>query len=227
MNIFLAILVIFIATGCSIGTPKPQTGGGASVNANLVPQMGRVVTPVDPYSPPSASITQPQNPDSASSQDVSYQIEETIEYPIDTVKETTTTYPDGRSLTIREPIPAGTKVVKKSSSNVNQEIGGSWKDTAREFGAALGSFAVVQYIGIGVLLFGAVSFFNLGLRTLIGGKDVSLALAACGGVMMFGPFILVKYSNYFFLAIVAAGLYWLVTRLKYKEALLDAKNGKA
>lgn len=171
---------------------------------------------------PQSSITQPDNPNSSSSQDVNYEYLEEVVVPIDTLKETVTNYPDGRSVTVKEPMPAGTRIIKKSKSAVNQAVGGSWHDTAREMSAALGSFQGVQYAGIAFLILGGVGFFHPVLRALIGGKDVAMALGGCGAIMMFGPFLFVQYSQYFFLAILAAGGYWFIARFKYKDGKLDA-----
>jgi len=175
---------------------------------------------------PAATLNQPENPNSASSQDVKYEYEEVVYTPVDVVRETTTVYPDGRSVTLKEPIPAGTRIVKKSKSSVNQEIGSSWRDTARELSAALASFQGVQYVGIALLLAGAVCFFHPVLRAIVGGKDVALAVSGCGAIMMFGPFLFVQYSRYFFLAILLAGGYWLIARFKYQHGKLDALESK-
>jgi hypothetical protein len=224
-NIYKLVSMVVLAailSGCIPGGLKPQKGGSASVNKPEQAPKGIIVPGKDHFSPPSATLEQPQNPNSTSSQGVSYEMEEVVITPYDVIKETITQYGDDRIVTVRETIPAGTKTIRKAKSNVNQEIGGSWKDTTREIGAALASFKGVQYAGIAVLLFAAYSFFNLPVRTLIGGKDVSMALGGCGAVMMFGPFILVTYANYFFLAILAVGAYWVLARLKYKEGKLDA-----
>lgn len=175
---------------------------------------------------PATSLKQSDSPNSSSSQAVDYEYEESITTYVDTVKETVTNYPDGRSVIVKEPIPAGTLVVKKAKSAVQQELGSSWKDTAKEMAAALGSFQVVQYVGIAVFLFGAVGYFHPVVRPIIGGKDTAMAVGGSGLAMIFGPYLFVKYSNYFFLAILAAGGYWVISRLKYKEAILDAKTGK-
>lgn len=175
-----------------------------------------------PTGMPSATITQSENPQSASGQDVSYESEETITTPFDTIKTTVTEYGDGRKVTVQEPVPAGTKVVRKTKQRVEQSLGGSWKDTAREMAAALGSFQSVQYVGIAVFLFGAVAFFNVFLLKLVGGKDGALVVAGCGLLMMFGPFLFVTYAKWFFLAIVLAGVYWLLARFKYQHGRLDA-----
>ncbi len=232
VNCKKAVLILtLIFAGCMPFGPKPQKGGSGSVRG-LIPAMGQnpvkstetasvgVLAP----SMPSATITQSENPQGASGQNVSFESEEDITTPYDVVKTTTTEYPDGRRVIVKEPMPAGTKTSKRVKQNVEQKLGGAWKDTAREMAAALGSFQSVQYVGIAVFLFGAVSFFNLALRTLIGGKDVSMAIGGCGLVMIFGPYLFVTYSKWFFLAIVAAGMYWVVARLKYKEGIIDANK---
>ncbi len=231
----IAVLIALAASGCSL-MPSPQHGGSAhsgpvseptkAIAGNIAPASGS-----DPRSPtlsmPQSSITQSDNPNSNSAQSVDYEYEEVIVAPIDTVKETITNYPDGHSVIVREPQPAGTRVIRKTKSNVNQQLGSSWKDTARELGAALGSFRMVQYAGIGLLLFGAVAFFHPVLRTLVGGKDTAMAVGGCGVVMMFGPYLFVTYSNYFFLAILAAGGYWLIARFKYQHGKLDILESQA
>ncbi len=215
----LILTMAFLATSCShIGAQK---GGSASVSHPSPKSFNGQISTPSGDSGPTATLTQPDNPNSSSKQDVNYEYEEETTLPYDTVKTTSTAYPDGRVVTVSEPIPAGTKLVKRSKSNVIQEVGGSWKDTARELSAALGSFRGVQYVGIALLLAGAVCFFHPVLRGIIGGKDTAMAIGGCGAVMMFGPYLFVKYSNYFFLAILGVGAYWLIARLKYKEGKLD------
>ncbi len=227
-KLLLTLVVVFMA-GCALMPLKPQKGGSASVGASVstqaeMPVKGKETASVGALPAPgipSASITQSENPQGPSGQSVSYEMTDEVTLPYDVVKTMVTEYPDGRKVTITEPMPAGTKVSKHIKQNVDQSLGGSWKDTAREMAAALGSFAAVQYVGIAFLLFGAVSFFNLAIRTLIGGKDVSMAIGGCGLVMMFGPFLFVTYAKWFFLAIVLVGAYWVIARLKYKEAIAD------
>jgi len=152
-------------------------------------------------------------------------MEETVT-PYDVVKTTTTSYPDGRKVTIHEPLPAGTKVSKRIKQNVEQNLGGSWKDTARTYAAALGSFQAVQYAGIAVFLLGGASFFNVFLLKLVGGKDGAMVIAGCGLVMIFGPYLFVTYSKWFFLAILVFGIYWILARFKYQHGKLDAIESK-
>lgn len=231
MKAALLCVLVGLVAGCAY-TP-PQKGGSATVSAGA-PAVARpaasVTTPATqpgdgvPVGLPSATITQPENPQGASGQAVSYESEQTTETPVDAVKRTVTEYPDGRRVTVEEPMPAGTRVTHRVRQNVEQNLGGSWKDTARELGAALGSFKGVQYVGCLVLVLGGLAFVHPVGRKLIGGKDAALVLAGAGAVMMFGPYFLVRYSNVFLVALLGFGLYWLVARLKYKEGLLDA-NG--
>jgi len=223
-NLLFMTMLVFSASCCST---TAQKGGGASVSHPSPKSLkGEISAPSVDSGMPTATITQPENPNSSSKQDVNHEYEEETTLPYDTVKTTSTAYPDGRVVTVSEPMPAGTKFVKRSKSAVNQEVGGSWRDTAREMSAALGSFKGVQYVGIAVLLFGAVGFFHPVVRTIIGGKDVAMALGGAGAVMMFGPFLFVKYSSFFLLAILGVGGYWVIARLKFKEGVLDAKTGK-
>lgn len=218
----LIALSVLLVVSCS-SLIRPQKGGGATVSPVATKSFNGQINPptIDSMGMPAATITQPDNPNSSSSQAVNYDYEETTIVSVDTVKETVTNYPDGRSVTIKEPIPSGSRIVKKSKSSVNQAVGGSWKDTAREVSAALGSFQAVQYAGIFVMLAGAVGFFHPVLRTIIGGKDVAMVVAACGAIMMFGPYLLVQYSKFFFLAILLAAGYWVIARFKYQHGKLD------
>lgn len=224
MRRLLLTLGLCLLAGCIPPGTRPQQGGGASVaSAPRGPSTGQITPSGDVFNtPPTATIKQSENPNSASAQTVDYESSEEVTIPVDTVKETITSFPDGRSVTVREPMPAGTRIVKKAKSNVNQQLGSSWKDTAREFAAALGSFQIVQYVGIAVFLFGAVGFFHPVVRALIGGKDTAAAIGGAGVVMMFGPFLFVKYSAWFFLAILLVGGYWVFARFKYQHGQLDA-----
>lgn len=230
MRRLLALTVLFLFASCSWPNTRPQKGGGASVGptSSFVSESGvkrsetASVGSISTLGIPSATISQSENPQSGSGQDVSFESEEETVVPFDTIKTTITEYDDGRKVTVQEPVPAGTKITRRVKQRVEQNLGGSWKDTAREMTAALGSFQGVQYIGIGVFLFGAVAFFNAAIRAIIGGKDVAMAVGAAGLVMMFGPFLFVTYAKWFFLAIVLAGLYWLFARFKYQHGRLDA-----
>lgn len=222
MRIVSILTMMALLCGCGAFT-KPQKGGGASVSPIPSKSFNGQINPSSDgfMGMPVSTITQPDNPNSESSQSVDHEYEEVVIMSSDTTRETVTSYPDGRSITIKEPIPAGSQIVKRSRSAVNQAVGGSWKDTAREISAALGSFRPVQFAGIAFLAFGAVSFFHPILRRVIGGKDVAMAIAGCGAVMMFGPFLFVQYSQFFFLAILAAGGYWLIARFKYLHGAHD------
>lgn len=232
MRSILATIILFVLTGCSLLGPaaQPQRGGAALVSpahqSGVVGQKNATTeAPAEPgptLGMPRTSLIQPDNPNSTSSQGVDYEYEEVTVIPIDTMRETTTNYSDGHSVTVKEPIPGGTRVIKKAKSKVEQNLGSSWRDTAREMGAALASFQVVQYVGIAVLLLGAAAFFHPVLRTLIGGKDTAMAIGACGAAMIFGPYLFVQYSKWFFLALIAAGCYWLIARFKYQHGQLDA-----
>lgn len=221
------MLLALLLMGCPLPSARPQKGGSASVgpSASVMgtnPVNTSETASVGNIGLPHASITQPENPQATSGQAVEFESVEETTIPFDTVKTTVTDYGDGRKVTVQEPIPAGTKVVKRVRQKVEQSLGGSWKDTAREMAAALGSFQSVQYVGIAIFLFGAVGFFHPVVRTLIGGKDVAMAVGGAGLLMMFGPFLFVTYSKFFFLAIVLAGVYWLVARFKYQHGRLDA-----
>ena len=233
MRLFLILCLAFLPA-CSLLT-KAQKGGGASVSASVnSPATAKETAPVGILAAsttigqaiPTATITQPDNPQGSSGQSVSYQHEEVAEVPVDTVKKTVTDYPDGRKVTVEEPMPAGTRIIKRSNQKVEQQLGGSWKDLARETAAALGSFQWVQYIGVVVFLLGAVGYFHPVVRPIIGGKDTALVVGLCGMVMIFGPYLLVAYSKYFILAILGAAAYWIVARLKFKEGILEEKTKK-
>ena len=221
MRVFVILAFFLSLAGCNY--LKPQKGGSASVSSPLeatYTAMGSVA-PTSPNSLPNATITQPENPNGSSQQDVSFEKTITVEVPYDTVRKTVTEYPDGRKVTVEEPVPAGTRTTEHVKQGVTQVVGGSWYDSAREIGAKLGSFKGVQYVGIAVLLIGAVGFIHPVARGLIGGKDTALVVGAVGIGMIAGPFLLVEYSKWFFGLIVIAIGYWFISRLKYKEGIAD------
>lgn len=217
----LLALTLIITSGCS--HIIPQKGGSASISSPIkaVSKAVGSVIPTSEIGLPNATITQPDNPNGQSSQVASFEKTVTVEIPYDSVKKTVTEYPDGRKVTIEEPILAGTKTTEHVKQGVQQTIGGSWYDKAREIGAKLGSFKEVQYVGMLVLLIGAIGFAHPVVRALIGGKDTALVVGAVGIGMIAGPFLLVQYSAWFFLLLLVAIGYWFISRLKYKEGIAD------
>lgn len=217
----LITVTMILLTGCS--HVIPQKGGSASVSSPIAAVSGEVggVASSREVGLPNATIKQPDNPNGSSSQVATFEKTVTVEIPYDSVKKTVTEYPDGRRVTVEEPILAGTKTVEHIKQGVEQKLGGSFYDKAREIGAKLGSFKEVQYVGMLVLLIGAVGFVHPVVRALIGGKDTALVVGAVGIGMISGPFLLVQYSAWFFLLLLVAIGYWFVSRLKYKEGIAD------
>lgn len=217
----LITITMILLTGCS--HVIPQKGGSASVSSSIAafPEKAGSVVSSREVGLPNATIKQPDNPNGLSSQNLTFEKTVTIEIPYDSVKKTVTEYPDGRRVTVEEPILAGTKTTEHIKQGVQQQLGGSWYDNAREVGAKLASFQSVQYVGMIVLLIGAVGFAHPVVRALIGGKDTAIVVGSVGLGMVVGPFILVEYSKWFFGLIVIAIAYWFISRLKYKEGIAD------
>lgn len=206
-------LSILALSGCA--TLKPQKGG----RADIWPVDQRGIESELPL----ASMQQPENPNSASTQESAY--ERTVEtvYPVETVFTSVSKAPDGTETTKTEVLPAGTVKREILKHNVKQNVSPSWKDTAREIQAKLGSFKAVQWMG-GLMLVAAVSCFHPVVRTIIGGgKQIPMILAATGAALIFGPAIIVGNEKLFLIGgIIIPSIAYLLIRLSHKEGKEDA-----
>lgn len=221
---------VLLLSGCAL-IPSPQKGGSASVGAPSSPAPQKAATGLKTASVgiptenamPAASITQPENPQGSSGQNVTYDHLSEVTTPFDSVKTTTTTYPDGRKVTVEEPQPAGTKVVNHTSQKVEQNLGGTWKDTAREVAVKLSAYSSLIYIGVALIIFGAAGLFYTPLKVVLGGgKQFPIAVAAIGALLIITPMILVGNEGPVLIgAVVLGGVAWLVIRLTRKEAVSD------
>lgn len=230
MKRILILWAILSLSGCHL-IPTPQKGGGASVGASVSPapqnpgkglETASVGIPAE-NAMPAATITQPENPQGSSGQNVTYDHISEVTTPVDVVKTTTTVYPDGRKVTVEEPQAAGTKVVNHTSQKVEQNLGGTWKDTAREVAVKLSAYSSLIYIGVGLIIFGAAGLFYTPLKVILGGgKQFPIAVAAIGALLVITPMMLVGNEGPVLIgAVVLGGVAWLVIRLTRKEAVSD------
>lgn len=174
---------------------------------------------------PEATLTQPENPNQESGQSVSYERETVVTVPTQSEVKTETVREDGSKVTIIETFPAGTQRRETVRQGVQQNVSGSWKDTAREMGAKLASMRPVQIAGILALL-GAAAMFHPAVRLAIGGgKTVQIATGAIGLLLIFGPVLIVGQEKLLLvLGLLGAVAAWFISRLSHKEGQLDAKN---
>lgn len=212
IGIAFGILAALILTGCGTGV-RPQRGGESKVTLAGIP-------------PTVATITQPENPGAASSQQVHRDETRQNVVSIPTVRVTETPQTDGTVVRVTEQFAPQvlTSTVKEHTATT---LGAAQKDEAREIGAKLASFRFVQYAGIAVLLLGAFGYAHPVGRALIGGKDTALIVGLVGVGMVAGPFILVQYANYLWLLLLVAAAYWFLSRMKYQHGQLDALKEKA
>jgi hypothetical protein len=141
---------------------------------------------------------------------------------------TTTTFPDGRKIEVKEERPAGTVVTESVKQGIKQEISGSWKDTARELGVKLAAGRPVQYAGIGLILFGAAGLFYAPLRIVLGGgKQFPIACAVVGLVLIVLPSVVAGNERLILAGVFVLGfVYWLSIRVTRHETMVDLnKNG--
>lgn len=230
-TIFLVATTLVLA-GCDVTTPKPQKGGMATVAPGTpVPAplsqneaKGYISVPSGTENPV-MTITQPENPKGSSTQEMKHEAVETLEISVDTVNKTVTEYPDGRKVTVEQPVPAGSKVVKHVSTETKQELGGSWYDNAKEIAAKMVSFRPVQYIGIAILL-GALAMFHPAVRIAVGGGKEIQAIAGLVGLgLVFGPAIVVGNEK----LILAIGVTlliggYLLARATYYKGKVDSSK---
>lgn len=221
-------------SGCGI-IPNLQKGGGATVSPVTVTQpitasVGNPAPqPVQSRSDvvlgvPSATITQPENPKGASGQNVSYERVVTSETPVDVVEKTTTSYADGTKVVVERPIPRGTLLREHVKQNVDQKLGGSFMDTARDVAAKLAAYSKLQYIGVGLIIFAMAGLFYAPLRTILGGgKQFPIAIGALGSLLIIAPMLIVGNEGLILGgAVIIGGITWLVIRLSHKEGIQDA-----
>lgn len=226
----LAVFILLLAGCASTGG---QSGGVATIGKAILSPFKAVgtkmVETVKPAAKPRAnapemagdgslaSIRQPDSPGQQSAQNFEHVREEEIVFAApSTITETT-----GETTKTTE-VPAGSKKIVRETQRVGQVLGAAQKDTAKETTAFLSSFKWVQGLGVLVMLIGAIGFAHPAARLLIGGKDTAIVVGLVGLGMVAGPFLLVKYANYFVGGILIAALYWFWSRFKYKEAALDA-----
>lgn len=160
-------------------------------------------------------------------QTIGLEYTESITAPEEAVKTTTTTYSDGRVIVIEERLPAGTTTTKATKQNVNQQVGGSWQDTAREIAAKLGSFNKIQAFGVFFLL-GAIAMFHPIVRKAVGaGKEIQMATAAVGVALIFGPALFVGNEKTILIVGVLGLLGWYgISRLSYYKGRVDESHGE-
>ena len=174
-----------------------------------------------------ASITQSDNPEATSAQDFNSTHKEEITFSRDSIITERSTERDGSVVVSTIQVPAGSKRTVEDTQTVNQTIGGSRENIAGQTASFIASFKWVQGLGVITLLLGAIGFGHPVARKLIGGKDTAMVVSLCGIGMIAGPFLLIKYSDWFALGLVAAAIYWFISRAKHKEGQLDAiQEGK-
>ena len=235
----LLITVLALLTGCSSTGTGVVRGGIATIGkAVMNPFKSVEKTTEKGYTGTAqalegagggevASITQSDNPEATSAQDFNSTHEEEITFASATIIKEQTVDSNGATVTKIIEVPAGSKRTVKDTQTVNQTIGGSRGDTSAQTSNFLASFKWVQGLGIITLLIGAIGFAHPLARALVGGKDTAIVVSLCGVGMIAGPYLLVKYSDWFALGLVAAALYWFVSRAKHKEGQLDAiQTGK-
>jgi len=127
----------------------------------------------------SASVQQPQNPQSA----------------------TTQVY----KRTISEPGPGNAVQVgpRVTSETIETTIGPAQKDTAREIGAKLSALRPVVYVGILIFLFGAASFVYPPLKAITMSVTTSGVITVAGLAMIVLPSLVV--GNEILILAVAGG----------------------
>lgn len=219
-------------SGCS--TVAPQRGGVATIGKAIMAPFkavgDAVKTPITANSKPLeasgagevASITQPDNPGQQSSQNYETVTEDTLTFSEPTRITESVNLPNGGFQTRTIHVPAGSKKESKQTQKVGQVIGAAQKDNTRETFAILSSLRWVQGIGILCILAAVFGYAHPIGRKLAGGKDTALVLGGVGALMVIGPALWAQYSDYFVGALLIAGAYWFVSRMKYKEAKLDA-----
>ena len=194
-----------------MGSFKPQAGGGASTS------LGGALK-----SPSEAILKQPENPGDTSKQELKRHEKREEVVPIPVARVTETPQKDGSVVKITETFaPQIVKTEVKEEGKT--ELGAAQKDTSREIAAKLASYSKLQYIGVGLILFGAASLFYAPLRILMGGgKQLGIAIAALGGLLIVAPMLIVGNEGLILIgAIVVGVLAWGAIRLTRKEAEAD------
>lgn len=208
----IAFLAGSMALGACKSIPKPQAGGKASSSLS-----GGL------KEPSYASLSQPENPGDRSKQEIRREEKREDIVPVSVVRVTETPQKDGTVVKVTEHFaPQVSKVEVKEESKT--ELGAAQKDVSREVAARLASFKGIQWFGA-ALIVGAAAMFHPVVRTVVGGgKQIQMALAAGGLALIFGPTIIVG-REWLIAVVTVVGLliYWLTSRLAYKEGRLDSK----
>ena len=210
MKPLLAIIALAVG-GCA--TFKPLAGGGTGAT------LGGLMAPT------SATLKQPQNPETASTQ-VIKRTESRTYGKAPSPRRAPQSYAPS-VLPQVEANPAPEVITETVTEEVTSTVGASQKDTSREIAAKMASMRPVQMFGV-LLLVVAAAMFHPIVKGFVGaGKDMQMWVAVAGLVCVFGPQLLAGNERMLLIGAMLglAGLY-LSTRLSYKNGLLDAnKNG--
>lgn len=201
-------LACFALSACGGPPVIPQKGGSAATTSG--PHFA-------------ATLSQPENPATPSTQTVKRQETKQTAAPLPSVRITETPTPAGL-VKVTEQFTAPAILTTTTTEETGTVIGAAQKDTARETAARLASFKPVQYAGLGFLAF-ALACFHPVVRAVVGGGKTIPALAAAIGVgLIFGPSLFVGRETLVLLLVVAGlAAAYLLTRLSHKEGQLDAK----
>lgn len=163
--------------------PKPLRGGMAAIT----PQANGAAAAV--------SISQPENPAAASTQDHEVSDATTVPIPAGSTitQRTSEIAPSGKTNTTElvVTVTAPTEVKRVRTEATKQVVGPAQKDMGREVAAKLASFRGLQWLGALVFLFGVVSLFYPPLKLIIGSVTTSAVIAGAGLALIVLPSLIV------------------------------------
>jgi hypothetical protein len=188
---YIACALLALGCGCGI---LPLKGGKHAIKTTDL----------------SSTLTQPQNPKDASTQEYDRVIEDAIPVrPGDKV--------DG--VEIKE----ATVIHRKTTEHVSAKVGASQKDTAREAAAKLASLRPVVWVGILLFIVGAASAVYPPLKVLVGSITTSAVVAVAGLALIVLPSLVVGNEILIMcVGVGGAGLYFFAHRHGHLKGQLTA-----
>jgi len=242
--IMVGVMLLFLGSlvaGCK--TMAPLKGGAAAISDAIArPFTKATETPAEATRPSSGSrkasaalpadgmrLEQGDNPATPASQSFENSREDTLIFAAPTTITEVVKSPSGGEITRKIEVPAGSQRVSRDLAKGGQTLGAAQKDTSRELAAKLASYSKLQWVGVGLMVFGVAGLFYAPLRIILGGgKQFPVGIGALGALLTVAPMLIAGNEGVILGgAVLLAGIGWGVVRLTRKETEADVVKGRA
>ena len=203
-GLLLGCLVLFLLgllVGCG-SMPRPLRGGTAAI------------TPPAGGGGSAVSLSQPENPATASAQEHESSEETSVPVPAgSTITQRSTEVANGRtnSTELAVTVPSPTEIRRVRTEATKQQIGAAQKDMGREIAAKLSSMRPVQFVGI-LFVVAAVAMLHPVAKGLVGSTTVQIVTGATGLALIILPVVLVGNEKLILLAALIPAVWWIIHR---------------